>query len=251
MDKNDLIKPPDNYYHFTTKEALPNILKQGLQPCIGDRSNMAGETQPAIYLCRKNDLKYWRIILGLPVVLKIKNDIQLFNKDVYHYSYYQEYMYTQPIPPENISVVSKNCRPYNKMAMHDLCLSYISTISNICVRVARYYTYKDTNKLPEWLTSKNLQNAITTTLHVLNKLDYNVCTTKEIRKELREVGDGGYALTDYYNVNFDTNKKPKRLYTMLIKFEKDELFSCRRELYKVITSTFKKCLDVDTGGWTG
>lgn len=250
-DKSDLIKAPMYYYHLTTKEALPDILNQGLKPCIGDRSKMAGEVQPAIYMCGNRDIKYWRIILGLPVVLKIKSDnIQLSKQDIYNYSYYQEYMYTQSIPPENISIVSKSCKSYNKEAMHDLCLSYIWTISSTCVKIARYYTYKNTNKLPEWLTSKNLQNEITTTLDVLKKLDYNICTTKEMRKELREAGDGGFAFTDYYNINF-TNEMNKRLYTMLTKFEKDELFPYRKELYKNITTIFKKCLDVDTGGWTG
>lgn len=237
------------YYHFTTTDALPEILKHGLKPSIGARSQMVGETEPRLYLCNHRDIPYWKIILNLPVLLRIKQ-LDIPNCQYYEYSNCGEYLYTEPIPPNQITVLKANTNACPDNVMKDLCLTYLQEISRLCVTTARYYTYKNTPKNPEWLTETHLKYNLHTLLYILKNLNYSKCTSKELRKELREIGDGGFAFTDRYMYP-EYNRQMPQLYTMLIRFEKDDLYPLRHQLYKFITKNFKKALAIDTGGWTG
>lgn len=242
-------------YHLTTKDAVNSILKNGLKPSIGERSKQVGETKKAIYICGKHDIPYWQAILGLNTVLKIDaNDIEINRENTFETGMYTEYMIHTTIPPEKITVETLNKhKPSNKI-IHDLALSYMSNISYLCVACAKYYTYKNTDKEEAFYYPPDvLQKSMETTLAVLNRLDYALCSTKEKRYELRQLGDGNYSFVDHYDFDHpwdDQTTRPK-LYTMLIKYEKDELYHIRHALYKFITKNFKGCLDVDTGGWTG
>lgn len=51
-------------YHITTKEHLPLIQQLGLIPMIGENSRIGGEPEPAVYLCERADLPFWKILLG-------------------------------------------------------------------------------------------------------------------------------------------------------------------------------------------
>lgn len=247
--------PNKYYYHLTTQDALPDILTHGLTPRIGTRSKMVGEQTPAIYLCRRQDIPSWKIILNLPVLLKIKQ-LDLSQPKFYQYSCYGEYLYTEPIPPEQIEVVHYHTTSYPDDIMKSLCLTYIHDISRLCVLITQYYTYRDTNQHAEWMTTDYIKYSLMTYTSILENLDYTTCTKQEIRQELREIGDGGTAFTDKYLYQLYNNPdaippiKTPRLYTMLIQFQKDELYPYRKKLHKLIVNKFQGCLRVNTGGWT-
>ena len=87
------------YYHLTTKDKVKNILKKGLKPSIGEKSKIAGETEPAIYLSDKDSIAYWAIILGYDTILEVDCEV---DRD-FNYGLYKEYLSYNSIPPERIS----------------------------------------------------------------------------------------------------------------------------------------------------
>lgn len=49
------------FYHWTTKEALPSIKEYGLLPCRGQHCiDIRDMTQAMIFLCKEEDLDFWR-----------------------------------------------------------------------------------------------------------------------------------------------------------------------------------------------
>lgn len=59
-------------YHVTTEENAKSILKNGLIPKIGERSQLVGETEKYVYLCGRKDVPFWSLILDKPVVLRVE-----------------------------------------------------------------------------------------------------------------------------------------------------------------------------------
>lgn len=246
----------EHFYHLTTTEALPEILKNGLKPMLGERSKLVGDTEEMICLCEYHDIAYWRIILGLDIVLQIDaTKVDLTDKDRHDYSYYSELICKHEIPADAIKIYKQNIK-VKKAPMMDLAESYMSNISHLCVLAARYYTYKDTDMCPNYLTHDYMENSFKSLLTTLKNIDFSVVTNKEKRQRLRELGDGNYSFVDRYEYDhsYNPNEKQKvrpRLYTMLMKYEKDDLYEYRHDIFKLITQNFKGCLDVNTGGWTG
>lgn len=245
------------FYHITTQKNAKKILQEGLKPMIGPRSQSVNETESAIFLCARKDVDYWRTILGLPTVLKIEADeIEIKKEDTYIYvDEYTEYVYYKPIEPCKIK--KAKFAAVKPETIHDLSLSYMYDISSLCLAAARYYTYKDTEDCPEWLSHEYLQDTMSNLIKIIKNLDYSLCTNKEKRNRIREMGDGNYSFVDRYDYSFWNNdekyssKKHPRLYTMLVKYEKDDLYNLRQKLHALIVKNFKGCLTIDTGGWTG
>lgn len=78
-------------YHVTTEENAKSILKNGLIPKIGERSQLVGETEKYVYLCGRKDVPFWSLILDKPVVLRVEmKDGEVNENNVYQYSYYSE-----------------------------------------------------------------------------------------------------------------------------------------------------------------
>lgn len=76
-------------YHVTTEENAKSILKNGLIPKIGERSQLVGETEKYVYLCGRKDVPFWSLILDKPVVLRVEmKDGEVDENNVYQYSYY-------------------------------------------------------------------------------------------------------------------------------------------------------------------
>ena len=195
------------YYHITDKEHLPAILKFGLKPMIGENSNLVNETNPAIYLCRRKDIPYWKILLGKTVVLRIEG-IEIPNENCYKYSNYSEYLYFDDISADKIKRVYFS-EP-SKQAMRNLCLSYISSFNQCAVAAARHYTYPDQGH------DERLECLLNVCLAGARKLDYSVLTQGDLRKELKEWGDNcAYTFVDMYM------NSGKRLYQKLVEYLKD------------------------------
>ena len=230
------------YYHITDEKHLPEILKNGLKPMIGENSSLVGETDPTIYLCRHKDVPYWKILLGKTVVLQIK-DLNVADDDHCQYHHYDEYLYRETIPAYKIKRVYFPTPSSN--VMKNLCLSYISSFNQCAEIAARYYNMHDEEECYDECYEE-FDASLNCCLAVTERLDYSVLTTREIRKELREWGDyGAYTFVDRY---LDTGK---RLYQQLVLYPNDEFEKKRKALHHYIAKTFRGCLDVNIGGWTG
>ena len=118
-------------YHVTTEENAKSILKNGLIPKIGERSQLAGETEKYVYLCGRKDVPFWSLILDKPVVLRVEmKDGEVDENNVYQYSYYSETLTETAISAERIRK-SRVSRSLTDEQMKDLALSYVDMISLI------------------------------------------------------------------------------------------------------------------------
>ena len=229
------------YYHVTTSENAEKILKEGLKPMIGPNSQLNREEEKFIYLCEREDIKFWRIILGRYTILEI-DDAAVGEFQEFNYSKYSEIFIDYPVEPQHIRKV--NISPAETKQMKTLCLDFIHTISAYCTHCAKYFTYKDENE--EYI--KDLRDAITidgTFLrNILPRLDYSMLSKQEIIDYIKQMGeDCEYTICDKYC------DEQKRLYQKLIEYETDETIDDRKFIYNYIKKYLKGCLSVDTGGW--
>lgn len=192
-------------------------------------------------MCKRKDIPYWQILLGLDAVLEI-NGIEIDENNVYDYSYYSEYVYEKSISASDIKRVY--LKTNKTKAMHDLCLSYLDSLSIFTVDCARYYYHKD--KDYDLIQYEDLECMADCIIAVMRNLDYSVCTKKEIKNHLKEEGEAGaYTFCDMY---FDTGTK---LYQQLILYPEDGLSEKRKQIYCYFKKYLKGCFDVNTGGWCG
>ena len=237
-------------YHVTTEENAKSILKNGLIPKIGERSQLVGETEKYVYLCGRKDVPFWSLILDKPVVLRVEmKDGEVNENNVYQYSYYSETLTETAIPAERIRK-SRVSRSLTDEQMKDLALSYVDMISLICVKFAEYITYIDDE--PEEEATEDRQ-AIELTIEALKftlpHLNFSGVNAKMLRDHLHERGDGGCTLCDRYEPNWKEGEKYIRLYDLL---NSHPLATNNTKwLYKWLKKTFPRRLRVDTGGWTG
>ena len=237
-------------YHVTTEESAKSILKNGLIPKIGERSQLVGETEKYVYLCGRKDAPFWSLILDKPVVLRVElKDGEVDENNVYQYSYYSETLTESVIPAERIRK-SQVSRSLTDEQMKDLALSYVDMISFICVRFAEYITYIDDE--PEEKAEED-KTAIELTIESLKftlpHLNFSGINAKMLRDHLHERGDGGCTLCDRYEPNWKEGEKYIRLYDLL---NSHPLATDNTKwLYKWLKKTFPRRLRVDTGGWTG
>ena len=111
------LKPAGRFLHIHNIRLLPHpqsnvaycrhqpksILKNGLIPKIGERSQLVGETEKYVYLCGRKDVPFWSLILDKPVVLRVEmKDGEVNENNVYQYSYYSETLAETAIPAERI-----------------------------------------------------------------------------------------------------------------------------------------------------
>lgn len=237
-------------YHVTTEENAKSILKNGLIPKIGERSQLVGETEKYVYLCERKDVPFWSLILDKPVVLRVEmKNGEIDENNVYRYSYYSETLTESVIPAERIrkSRVSKNL---TDKQMNDLALSYVDAISIVCVKFAEYITHIDDE--PEEEATKDrqvIELTIESLKFTLPHLNFAGINAKMLRDYLRDRGDGGYTLCDRYEPNWEEGEKCIRLYDLL---NTHPLATDNTKwLYKWLKKTFPRRLRVDTGGWTG
>lgn len=230
-------------YHLTNKENLPSIFKNGLELRIGHNSKQVHEKEPLLCLCRYRDLPYWKAILGVSTVLRVKVDLEQCER--YDYTYYSEFLCKQTIKPENIQKVYTP--KTNMEQMRTLCFNNLYLLNNLTLAAARYYTYLDKYDESEKAERKEtLGINLDGMLAVSKNLDYSSISQEELGKELRAIGDDGqYTFLDFYL------RTHKRLYEQLIIYPKDDLYEKREKMYNWFKETFYGCLDVDTGGWTG
>lgn len=247
MGKN--ISIPRVLYHLTDEKSVSSILNNGLKPRIGQLSKLAEESDKKIYLSDEKSIPYWSLILGKDKMLKIDIDKNVATQiKTYQYPLYCEYTCFQAIDPEYIHEVNVDIHlPKEKLI--DLALSFIDSVSAICVLFATYISYK--NLRPDYAT-EHLDTAIhniNIMQYVLPHIDFSVIPQKKLHKHLLLMGDGNYTLCDYYDYqNTQGNTRP-RLWQLL----GTHLLATKETkwLYEwLIKSQFADELYTETGGWT-
>lgn len=237
------------YYHLTSEENLDSILKEGLKCMVGENSTIVGDKEKVIYLSDYNYLDYWSILLDRNIILEIDSEgIDINNIDEYSYGMYKEIIYSKDIQPQYITIAN-NIVIDNSKAMRVLCTSFIYYINRLVSSIAKIFTSSYANKRynsedlqkEKHLISKNIKSV----LCILNRLDYSVLPSDEIKSILRQFGDDGeYTFCDTY-MNTD-----KRLWEQLLFYDAGDLSEDFRKLHDCIKNTFKDCLYTHTGGWT-
>ena len=89
-------------YHVTTEENAKSILKNGLIPKIGERSQLVGETEKYVYLCGRKDVPFWSVDDTVKAAVAEMKDGEVDENNVYQYSYYSETLAETAIPAERI-----------------------------------------------------------------------------------------------------------------------------------------------------
>ena len=224
-------------YHLTKKSKVASILNEGLRPDLGDNSSKVDEQDKGVYLCVKEHIKYWQILIDCDALIEEKC-IMTHDCECRRYHPYDEYIYKGIIP--GVYCKEVELPPIDGDAMRELCLRYINALSAACTTAARYYEGNTS------IEEEYLDGLLIISLAVENKLDYSYLTTEEKKKYLTDLGEeGDYTFLDAYK---DTGRK---LYEQLIHYPDDSTKDKRVRLYEYIKRVFSDCLDLDTGGWTG
>lgn len=128
-----------NYYRYADMKSL---MEQGLLPMIGGNSSANAEEESCIYLCKRKDVGYWKIILQCPVVLQVSG-ISPDECEHFEYSYYGEYLCRKAISPKQIKKLHIEA---TEKQMKDLCLSFLYSASLLLVKICRHYEYIAANE---------------------------------------------------------------------------------------------------------
>ena len=121
------------YQHVTTSENAEKILKEGLKPMIGPNSQLNREEEKFIYLCEREDIKFWRIILGRYTILEI-DDAAVGEYQEFNYSKYSEIFIDYPVEPQHIRKV--NISPAETKQMKTLSYTQYLHIAHIVLNIS-------------------------------------------------------------------------------------------------------------------
>ncbi|MCD8083582.1 MAG: hypothetical protein LUE86_08805 [Clostridiales bacterium] len=224
-------------YHLTTKENAKRILKEGLLPQCGEHSMLNGDTEKFIYLTDRKDIPYWKAIIGGDTILRIdQSAIDESKLERWEYPQYAEYLYTEKIPAEAVSK-AYGAFSLDREKMADLCLSYLDSVSNLCVRFAQWVTYEDAEPGPlkERADTRGREVPLDaeSLLFILKRLDFSAVDKKSLRRHLREAGeDGEYTVCDRY----DVPGSRMRLYELLGK--DSHATPETKEIYQLLVKAF-------------
>lgn len=237
----------DYFYHLTKREKLKDILSKGLVPCVGENSRAVSEEESFIYLCKKKDIPFWKILVDSDVLLRVDMDgISDFNEKESKYPYilYDEYLYNKVITPDRIKECSMECKTEN--AMKALCLNFLYSISYISTTCARYYgDIQEYDEESRQRLFESLKWQLDNFSVISKRLDYSILSKDIIKKKIKEMGEACmFVFTDTYN------QTDKRLYEQMILFPEDELMGKRREVYDFLIENLDGCLTVNTGGFS-
>lgn len=226
------------FYHVTKTENVDSILMHGLIPQIGENSKSVNEKDDVVYLCDKDSIPYWKILLDANVLIAVELEEE---PESYDYREYKEYFHYGPIAASSIQLIDEFIDIHD--SMKQLCVQHLHCMSAYATKCVRYY-----NRAIGTDLEKEMYDDIAHYGHVLSvclpKLDYSMVDISSLREELTSSGeDGNYTICDtYYNTG-------KRLWEQLIEYGDDDLYSNRKFIHDYIKTHLQGCLDVDTGGW--
>lgn len=160
-------------YHVTTPEHWEQIRIQGLIPQIGDNSKLCDEDAPFVYLCDRDSLAYWQILLQAPVILQLPETVLTEYPLCYNdYSNYIEYRCEKPISQDQIQRVY--LYPKQTTAMRQLCQNYLAEIDEAFRSLKRYDRGWEADP-------KSLALYLESVANILSRLDYTVCNPEMIK----------------------------------------------------------------------
>lgn len=221
-------------YHVTTSDKIDSILEHGLTPQIGPNSEFAHEDTPAVYLCDRESIAEWAIMLGKDRVLRVF-DVNPHDLDMVTYSCGTEFVYYGSIDPSNI-VEYKEAIPFEE-GMKRLAKKTFEDLSFLTARITRSY---DTG----YVDPETLNDCCYGVLNGCAHVNFKCVSNPTQRKWLRDYADEGeYAFTDVYQ-NTTT-----RLWEQLILWDDPVTQEWRQRLHDFIQQNFRHLLYLDTGGY--
>lgn len=224
-------------YHLTDEASLKNILRNGLEPRLGDNSRFIRDDRKGVFLCDLDSIPYWEILLDRHVILAVDEEPDIEDEIVY--SGYREYYMRGVIPPEKISVINNNISDADRReAMRALCSGHLISMSVFTLDCARFYNNNSSlSEYDIWLQGEALSA-------VLTRLDYNCAGQEEWRDYLKIYGEQGeYTFCDEYC------RTGKRLWQQLIGYDEDVTARCREKIHNFIESKFPFAENLYTGGF--
>lgn len=233
------------YYHVTTKDKLPDIMKDGLKPMVGENASAVNEEEPAVYLCRRRDIPYWLVLTNGNTVLKIdRHGLNLPLKS-WAYDNYEEYTTDKGIDPKWISRTPFPGRHDRLEAMRDLARSHVYALSYMCFSALRTEWQWLTDNLSEEAEAELINDAkviaedITINIGIMSRIDFTAISQQEIAKIVRGHSNNDCYVTfadSYFNkdLNPDIPDAGKRCWQHLANVELPELKDACLKLHKFI-----------------
>lgn len=227
------------YYHLTKREKVAHILTDGLKPQVGGNTDSVGDALAVTYMCKEEDVPYWKLILDYDALLKIQlSDSPTHRKG---YGAYSEYSIDYSIPASEITEVPM---PEVSISVVDILRrEYLESISAVVLYWVRgihqQYTIEDDDVTYINVTMKNY-------LQILRRLDYATADKERVKVWLRDYADDGeYALTDTY---LNTGRRLYEVFRSTC-----EEYGCNDcvECINYLEQSLGDALTVDTGGWMG
>lgn len=192
-------------YHTTKKELLPGIMKNGLRPMLGSDALLCNEDSKSIWLCPKESIPFWCILLKNDTVLRI--DRIPDDKLTGHASYtgYEEYWTDDKIPAACLSISDQPTPQELHGTMQILTKDFIDFMSHDCITLIRAdESWDGPEKIDR--TAKNVLN----NLEIIKRLDFSVNDQETYRKEVLRISNDecGFTFSDYYYPGCDHGKYP-------------------------------------------
>lgn len=247
---------PKYLYHVTDSNRVDKIQSSGLIACVGDNMSMVRDTTgPAVYLCKQEDIAYWKILLGKDAVVRVDTASLEKIHDVNYvaYSLYGEFIVNGNIEPEYISRLDRDVDTAEEM--YELCVECMLNISDMIVFMTRVGTHPELYNNSAMVVRMINHDVNSVCAVSRERLDYSTIDTKRLSSKLVEYGeDGDYTMCDMYCVNERFGKL--RLYEQLIKFDfSNTLLSRVKDSYvtmnKLVSDLFPWAVTIQTGGYTG
>lgn len=230
-------------YHTTKQKHIKSILQNGLIPNFKpDNSQSIEDDRKGIFLCPKESIPYWLIILEHDALLSVTIPDDAYT-DSFSYTYYEEQIYNDVILPEHIKIEPLPEQSELKQANETLCDSAINALSNITSHCARFYD----NMANDLKYHEAYMESRTSMIRATGeKINFAIISDETKTKILRELGDSGeYTFCDTYK------NTPIRLWEQLSDYPKDSTYEKRIYIQNFIKKHFKNVLFTNTGGYTG
>ena len=226
------------FYHFTRREYVPSILKNGLIPQVGSNSSACAESDAYTYICSWDDAKYWCWLLDRDVLLEFEY-YGGFPATVYSYGDYSEFIVDRPLRAKFREVVP----PYDVHALSVLQQRYMETLSYLVLKGVRMFdNFKGIDaELSKWM------HEVFAVVQIVPELKYSDMLPTSLASMITDYSDSGeYSFFDSYN-----NTLEKLYHRLKFGYEEPVTKIARSLLYNVIVSEFSKAEDLcHCGGYT-